>query len=99
MANDLTGNPLRVDTAATAISADADGVLVQAIEWIDDDAAAGGAMTANDNLIMHIDGVLVQMNCVIALSQTWVQNFAQPLRVRNLVVDTIDGGTLLIWKA
>ena len=98
MANDLTANPLRVDTAATVIASNVEGVLVQCIEWVSDAGAAGGAMTAADNLIMHINGVLVQLLCVIALNQAWVVKFPHPIRVYSFVVDTIDGGTVHIWK-
>lgn len=96
MANNLRGNPLRVDTAATIITEE---TLIQSLEWVSDTAAAGGAMAAADKLIMTIDGTLVELLCVIALTQTWVNRFHQPIRVKSLIVTTIDGGTLLIWKA
>lgn len=96
MANNLQANPLRVDTAATIINAKK---YVQALEWVSDSTAAGGAMAAADTLIMTVNGVPVNLLCVIALTQTWVITFPQPIEVGSLIVTTIDGGTLLIWLA
>lgn len=96
MANNLRGNPLRVDTAATVITEE---TLIQCLEWVSDTAAAGGAMAAADKLIMEIDGTVVELLCVIALTQTWVSHLHVPIQVKSLVVSLIDGGTLLIWKA
>ena len=101
MANslDLTTGVLRCDTAATVIATNSGEIKVQALEWVSDAAAAGGAMAAADKLIMTINGVTVEILCVIALSQTWVRQFTVPLPVQNLTVSTIDGGTLLVWLA
>jgi len=93
MANNLQANPLRVDTAATVIDKEC---YVQAIEWISDSTAA---MAAADTLVMTLNGVPINLLCVIALTQTWVVTFAQPIRVGSLIVTTIDGGALLVWLA
>ena len=109
MANDLTSNPLRCDTAATVI-AEADGVYVQNMQWLDDDSAAGGVIASGEDLIMTINGVLHEVNIqAVAASSTWAStqlkggvaweiSFAKPVRIYTLVIGTIDGGTLFIWK-
>ena len=68
MANDLTSNPLRCDTAATVI-AEAGGQYVQVMQWIDDDSAAGGAIGDGEDLIFTINGVLHEINIGDASTQ------------------------------
>ena len=99
MANSLGTNPIRVDTAATVIADPTGETLVQVMEWVDDDGAAGGVLVAGDNLIMSINGVPVQLNVPVLKSDPWNRQFLIPFRVFSLVVSTISGGTLLIWKA
>ena len=101
MANDLDANPLRVDTAATIISKP---TLIQAIQWVDDDAAAGGVIANTEDFVMTIDGTTVQCNVVAVATQlagamAYNLSLAVPIRVNSLIVVSIDGGTLLIWKA
>jgi len=102
MANDLTSNPLRADTAGTII-AEAEGVYVQNMQWVDDDSAAGGVIADGEDLIMTINGVLHEVNIAAVATQinggvAWEISFAKPVRIYTLVVGTIDGGTLFIWK-
>jgi hypothetical protein len=103
MANQLGGNPIRVDTAATVISS-LDGVLIQGLQWVDDDGAAGGAIANTEDLVMTIDGVTVQCSVAVVATQlagamAYNLILPAPIRVRSLIVSTIDGGTLLVWKA
>lgn len=98
MANNLSSNPLRIDTAATIVSGEGNGISVTLMQWGGDDSAAGGALTAGDNLIMTMNGVRVQYDTVIALSENITWQFSRPFFIRSLTVDVIDGGTLYIWK-
>ena len=102
MANDLTSNPLRCDTAATVISESA-GVLVQAMQWVDDTGAAGGVIANADDLSMTINNVTVGLVATLAAgvsgATVWSVTFPQPMLIYKLVVATIEGGTLLVWKA
>ena len=99
MANDLHSNPLRIDQAATIVKEGDPPIRVQLMQWGGDDTAAGGALQAGDNLIMTMNGVRVQYDTVIALSENITWQFSPPFTVNTLVIDTIDGGTLYIWKA
>ena len=100
MANELTNNPLRIDTAATAI---ASAELVQAIQWLDDDSAP--AQIGNGGqLIMTINGITTQIYIGTVASQlngaiAYEAQLPEPVLVKSLIVDTISGGTLYIWKA
>ncbi len=96
MANNLQSNPLRVDTAATVISEEC---LIQAMEWVDDDAAAGGNVANGENLVMTLNGVTTGLNAVAAACQMYSMSLVQPIRCNSLIVSTIDGGTLFVWKA
>jgi len=69
---------------------------VQAIEWVSDSVAP---MAAADTIVMTLNGVPINLLCVIALTQTWVMKFPQPIDVGELTVTTIDGGALLVWLA
>ena len=103
MANDLESNPLRCDTAATVIDSDG-GVLVQAIQWVDDDGAAGGAIANTEDLFMTVNGAIVQFSVAVVATQlagamAYNLLLSAPIRVHSLIVSTIDGGTLLVWTA
>ena len=103
MANDLTSNPLRVDTAATIITS-TEGILAQSMQWVDDDGAAGGAIANTEDLVMTINGVTFQASVAVVATQlagaiAWSVNFPSTMRIYSLIVSTIDGGTLYIWKA
>ena len=96
--NDLQQNPIRCDTAATIID-DADGILVQAMQWLDDGAAA---IVNDDDLNITINGVSHQCRVQLAALAggiCWQVAFAQPVRIFNLVVAAIDGGCLYVWRA
>ena len=102
MANNLTNNPLRCDTAGLIIR-NAEGVLVTSMQWVNDGGAAGGAIADGDDISMNINGVTVGLRCAIAESLSggigWSVTFPQPMRIYILDVTVIEGGTLLIWKA
>ena len=103
MANNLERNPLRCDTAATVIDSE-EGVLVQAIQWVDDDAAAGGSIANTEDVVMTINGALVQCNVEVVATQlaggmAYNLILPSPIRVHSLIVVSIDGGTLLVWTA
>ena len=101
MANDLTSNPLRVDTAATIVAATAP-IVVQAMQWVDDDEAAGGNIADGENLKFTFNGVSIGLNAPDISSVApiaWSAHFPQPVRCNSLIVAAIDGGTLLVWKA
>ena len=105
MANNLTSNPLRCDTAATVIDATTspEGEFVNSMQWVDDTGAAGGVIANADDLSMTVNGVTIGLVCTLAASAAgaiiWSVTFPQPMRVYSLVVATIEGGTLLVWKA
>jgi len=112
MANAIRSNPLRVDTAATVIAANsasaAQPCAVQLIQWCDDHGAAGGAIAAEDDLTMTINGTTVQLQVgtVIVASQAstqsallWEAVLNPPVLIDSLAVGTIDGGTVYIWKS
>jgi len=100
MANDLTSNPMVIDTAATIITTFTN---VLAMQWIDDDNAAGGAIGDGEGLAMVMNKVELQfiVNDISALGggMAWSISFCRPFGIEKLVVGTIDGGSLLIWKA
>jgi len=99
MANDLSSNPLRIDTACTVVAQGDPPIHVIFMQWGGDDSAAGGALTAGDNLVMTINGVRVQHDTVIALSENVSWQFSQPFCMTSFAVTAIDGGTLYIWKS
>ena len=93
----LGANPIRVDTAATVITSAAP-IFVQAMQWVDDENSAAGIVAAGDDLVMTVNGTLVELNAQIAMTLIWEVSFNQPIRINDLIVSAIDGGTLLIWK-
>ena len=103
MANNLLSNPVRVDTAGVIIWDPKGDTLFQALQWVDDDSAAGGNIADGDNLNIILNGVQMNLNCKVAesLSGSIVYgiNFSIPVRTFQLEVTAISGGTLLIWKA
>ena len=96
MANDLTGNPLRCDTAGTIINKSiAEPFSIQYMQWIDDPVST---LTNADTLVMTVNGVNVSVYCASVWPIVWEVSFAVPTAVYSLIVTTIDGGALLIWK-
>ena len=102
MANQIANNPMRVDTAATIITS-TEGILAQSMQWVDDDGAPAAIPNGGD-LILTINGVTFQASVAAVATQlagaiAWQVNFPATMRVYSLIVSTIDGGTLYIWKA
>jgi len=97
MANKLTGNPLVIDTAGTIITVGSqESILVQSLQWVD---AVSSAVTAADTLVFSINGTEIGLICTIALCEMWSSQLQKnPMLVTELVVTTIDGGALLVWK-
>jgi hypothetical protein len=98
MGNVLTSNPIRVDTAATAFSTPK---KIQLIQWVDDDAAAGGSIGDGEGLTMAVNGVTIQVLVVDISTQVpiaYEASFPNGVNIDSLVVSVIDGGTLLIWQ-
>jgi len=97
MANDLTGNPLVVDTAATLWSKSLK--YIREIQWIDDAAD----IIDDDDLVVVINNATITGK--IALTANTVNNLAvwksgpfnPGIPVSNFIVTTIDHGSLLIW--
>jgi hypothetical protein len=98
MGNDLLYNPLRADTAATIID-DPAGLDVLAIQWLDDSTAA---VVDADDLKMTINGVSVEVSPQdISMNGTglvWEVRFCQPFKIFSLIIGTIDGGCVYVWK-
>lgn len=100
MANALTGNPMRIEGAATIWTAD--NKYVQLIQWIDDNAD----ITDNDAIVLTINGVIItgklqgpitnnNLNNIVA----WEMSFSPPMRIETFVVTTMSTGNLIIWLA
>ena len=100
MANDLRFNPWRIDTAAAGIVTPAKypgGIYVMNMHWCDDGGAAGGVLTANDDMELLINGVSVSVNCVTVWPEVWKTAFSVPFHITQFTVTKIDGGTLYLW--
>ena len=98
MANDLTKNPMTVDTAATLWSAD--NKYVQLVQWIDD----GADLTDDDDIVLVINGATITGKIQIANNTmnnlvAWEMKFNPPFRIESFVVTTLDHGLLVIWLA
>jgi len=91
MANDLTKNPLRVDTSATTVTFAGQGILdVKEVLWL-------GATTDTHTLVLTINGAAMTFTHTAAVDSKNKSLFAQPLgRVESFVVTTIDSGVCWI---
>ncbi len=96
MAADYTGNPVRMDTNADAVS----GIWVQQIVWANVDGAT--RIAAEDRLVLVVNGTTIEFSCddpttgvggVVAS----VGPFAHPVYVDTLTVTLIEGGQLQVW--
>jgi len=97
MANALTGNPITIDTAATAWSANK---YVQLIQWIDDNAD----IADDDDILLVINGVTVTGKIQLGANTVnnlvvWEMAFNPPMRIESFVVTTLDHGLLVVWLA
>ena len=98
MANLLTSNPMRVDTAATIITVQTRVLLIQ---WIDEAAD----IADDDDLNITINQTAIAAKIALTANEigniaVWtIGPFNPGLMVNNLVVTTIDNGALLIFTA
>jgi len=103
MANNLVFNPMRADTAENIIWDPKGETLIQAIQWVDDNSSPGGRIEDGDDVLFTLNGVLIQLNCravaSIAGSIAYSIQLPVPIRTFELTLTTIDGGTLIVWKA
>lgn len=97
MANALTGNPIRIESAAAIWTKNK---YVQLIQWID----SAADITDDDDIVLAINGVVITgkiqvtnntMNNLVA----WEMRFDPPMRIESFTVTTIDGGNLIVWLA
>lgn len=90
MANDLTKNPMNVDTAATITWMGSGKMNIRELVWI-------GAADTN-TLVLTINGVALTFTHLDAINGEEVHPFVHPLGwVDSFVVTTIDGGNLYIF--
>jgi hypothetical protein len=97
MANNLTSNPIFIDTASGSTITNK---KVQLIQWINEAAD----LEDTEDLVFTINGIQISMKYNLG-SDVGQQDiiiyqagpFADPIFVTSLTVDTIDDGALLIW--
>ena len=102
MANNLTSNPILIDTASGSTLT---GLYqIQQIQWIDDNAD----IVSTDDLNFTLNGVTVNIRVKrdnTAASIDWngilynAGPFAKPILARDFVVNAVDNGAVLIWLA
>ena len=88
-------NLIKIGEPATVINKNC---YIQGLKWIDDPSGNNPLIGGNE-LRMTVNGVNVNLLCVIPLSEVWTLHFTKPLQVGSLVVSQIDGGALLVWLA
>ena len=99
MANDLTCNPLVIDTAAaTAILSG--GLLITNIRWVD----SGNDIADGDQAILHnaASKVIWEARCTTVGAGTTTPpaaetSFAVPLHVMGLIAPTLTHGKLYVY--
>jgi hypothetical protein len=98
MGNDLTGNPMYVDTAAALWTA-SHPKYVRLIQWIDDAAD----IADDDDIALIINGITftgkIQLtaNAVENLCVWQLGPFSPGIPIQSFTVTTIDHGILYIW--
>lgn len=96
MANDLTGNPMWIDTAATIWASG--NRRIRMIQWVDDANDIADA----DDLVISINGVTLTFKIQITdntannLSFWTFGPFDVGIPAHSFVVTTIDHGALLV---
>jgi len=92
MANDLTGNPWKVDTA-TAVSAAASGVYFDVYDLVLTSISASGTV-----LVQDVAGVLKYEAAYGANIPDHIHDhFDPPIRFNGLTVPTLTSGTLKLY--
>ena len=99
MANNLTSNPIYIDTASGSTVTDK---KIQCIQWFNEAAD----LADGEDLAFTINGIAIAMkyNLGSDVGQqdiiVWQAGpFASPIYVREFVVTTIDDGAVLLWLA
>jgi hypothetical protein len=97
MANNLTMNPMFVDTAATLFPV-GKPVYVKAIAWVSDQAS-GYDIAANDDLLVSdsAGNRVVGKRASFAGDGFEMYHFVEGYNTDGLVVTTIDGGVCYIY--
>lgn len=96
--NELTGNPITIDSGATIWDGTTGTKYVNLIQWIDDNADIANA----DVLLIVVNGVTITAKIQLTANTVnnvavWEMRFAKPQKIDKLVVTTIDHGLLVIW--
>ena len=91
MANDLTGNPLILDTpAAITLYSNEPRMWIREVIW-------RNPGTAGDDLVITVNGVAVSRKSTTSGNADY-SVFEQPLgRVESFALTTLDSGTVEVW--
>lgn len=89
MANDLTNNPLVIDTAGTLTTKP---VQIAALYW-----AAGASGAAGDTCVVTNGSKTLWAPTIAAANATASISFDPPLSASGLAVSTLSHGTLFIY--
>lgn len=96
MANDITTNPLVLDTAAaTAIVSNL--IKITALKWTVDNAGADNdtcVLSDKNGKVVYEEILNVATNGTL---QAPPMNFAPPLKVNGLIMTTLSGGKLYVY--
>jgi hypothetical protein len=98
MAADYSGNPIRMDTAADAVS----NVWVQALYWVNDPDAP---LANDDDLVIVFNGTVLKYQTgsnILYLTDARAASvgpFSNPVYCETLTITTIDGGAVHVWLA
>ena len=92
MANDVTGVPLIVDTAASTTLTDYTFTVTK-IRWVNATTAGHTAIVQNKNSKVKFSAVATAAN------YTESEHFDPPLILEGLIVPTLGSGTLYIYQS
>ena len=103
MSNNVTSNPLLVDTAAASTEVWSGVKKVQLIQWVDDN----GDIPNGGNLIIIVNGVSLEATIVRATASDlggegavlWEMQFPLGVKIWSFQVPTMATGHLHIWCA
>jgi len=92
-------NPIQATAAATLIASEAEGQMLQGIQWVD---IAAADIVDTDELDFTINGVAVNLivtdvNTQLNGAVAYEVFFPTPIRVYSFVLDGIDGGAIILW--
>lgn len=97
MANQLTGDPIILDSASTSAILTRTQFRVHAVNWVID---SGGA--DNDELILKDAAGVVKYHDIINITTSGVtqggfKSFVKPIKFNGLIAHTISGGTVYLY--